>query len=172
MAGMIFAMHQGLFSGNRAEDYPLAIRQAVEIWERDLPLASNLANISALLKQCLQRTNWVGFYLWQESQSQLVLGPFQGLPACTRIAAGKGVCGTAVAERKSQVVRDVHEFPGHIACDSASESEIVVPIIREGEVLGVLDVDSPEKARFDHVDREWLERLVQAVIPLWPRTTG
>ena len=133
-----------------------------------LPLVSNLANISALLKQGVDRTNWVGFYLWDEKTSQLVLGPFQGLPACTRIAPGKGVCGTAVSTRRTQLVLDVHEFPGHIACDGASQSEIVVPITRNGQVLGVLDLDSPEKARFDATDQEWLERIVDALVPLWP----
>ena len=133
-----------------------------------LPLVSNLANISALLKQGVDRTNWVGFYLWDQKTGQLVLGPFQGLPACTRIAPGKGVCGTAVSTRRTQLVLDVHEFPGHIACDGASQSEIVVPITRNGQVLGVLDLDSPEKARFDATDQEWLERIVDALVPLWP----
>jgi L-methionine (R)-S-oxide reductase len=147
---------------------PLLINQAKALWESDLPLSSNLANISALLKQCLDRTNWVGFYLWDDRGAQLVVGPFQGLPACTRIALGKGVCGTAASTGKTQLVADVHAFPGHIACDSASQSEIVVPIIRNGQVLGVLDIDSPERARFDATDQAWLERLVAALISLWP----
>jgi GAF domain-containing protein len=161
-------MVQSTFSGNRLEDYPLLISQAGELWDSTLPLSSNLANISALLKQCLERTNWVGFYLWDEKAAQLVLGPFQGLPACTRIALGKGVCGTAVTTRRTQLVSDVHEFPGHIACDGASLSEIVVPIVRHGRVLGVLDVDSPEKARFDSTDQAWMERFVETLVPLWP----
>lgn len=161
-------VHQSTFSGNRLEDYPLAVRQAVALWEADLPLTSNLANISALLRQCLDRINWVGFYLWHEAGSQLILGPFQGLPACTRIPMGKGVCGTAAASRKTQRVTNVHEFPGHIACDSASRSEIVVPVVKEGTVRGVLDIDSPEESRFDIVDQEWLEKLVRALVPLWP----
>lgn len=161
-------IQQSTFSGNRHEDYPLLISQAKELWESGLPLSSNLANISALLKQCLQRINWVGFYLWDDRTAQLVLGPFQGLPACTRIALGKGVCGTTASTRKTQLVPDVHEFPGHIACDGASQSEIVVPIVRGGEVLGVLDIDSPERARFDATDQEWLEDLVATLIPLWP----
>jgi GAF domain-containing protein len=161
-------VQQSTFSGNRLEDYPLAVRQVVAFWEADLPLTSNLANISALLRQCLDRINWVGFYLWQEAGSQLILGPFQGLPACTRIPVGKGVCGTAAASRKTQRVANVHEFPGHIACDSASRSEIVVPVVKQGTVLGVLDIDSPEESRFDAVDQEWLEKLVQALVPLWP----
>ena len=154
--------------GNRRADYDLLLRQAQELWEGDLPLHSNLANVSALLKQYLDRTNWVGFYLWDASRSELVLGPFQGLPACTRIGLGKGVCGTAVSSRATQLVPDVHAFAGHIACDSASNSEIVVPILRRGTVLGVLDVDSPDLGRFDATDQSGLERLVGALVPLWP----
>jgi len=161
-------MVQSTFTGNRLEDYPLLVSQATELWDITFPLGSNLANISALLKQGLDRTNWVGFYLWDEKTGQLVLGPFQGLPACTRIALGKGVCGTCVRTRQTQLVPDVHEFPGHIACDGASQSEIVVPIIRKGKVLGVLDLDSPEKARFDETDQAWLERIVDALVPVWP----
>jgi L-methionine (R)-S-oxide reductase len=156
-------------SRGRSEDYDLLLRQAKELWETGLPLSANLANISALVKQFLDRTNWVGFYLWDSSRSELILGPFQGLPACTRIPLGKGVCGTAVSTRATQLVPDVHAFPGHIACDSASNSEIVVPIIRDGTVLGVLDIDSPEFGRFDAADQSWLERLVDGLVHLWPR---
>ena len=162
-------VESGTFTGNRDQDYPLAVRQARLLWETDLPLYSNLANISALLKQCLPRTNWVGFYLWDEARSGLVLGPFQGLPACTRIGFGKGVCGTAIKERRTQLVPDVHAFPGHIACDSASVSEIVVPILRGEVALGVLDADSPERARFDVVDRRFLEEVVSTLTSLWPQ---
>jgi GAF domain-containing protein len=159
---------QTTFSGNRGEDYDLLLRQARELWEMDLPLSTNLANMTALLNQCLVRINWVGFYLWNAARNQLVLGPFQGLPACTRIDIGKGVCGTAVSSRTTQLVPDVHAFPGHIACDSASNSEIVVPIIRDGIVLGVLDVDSPDASRFDASDKLWLERFVDVLLPRWP----
>lgn len=124
--------------------------------ERDF--IANLANSAALLYHSLPDLNWAGFYLLKEGE--LVVGPFQGKPACVRIALGKGVCGTAAVERKTQVVRDVHQFPGHIACDSASHSEIVVPMIRDGELLGVLDLDSPNLARFDQEDRAGLERFV------------
>jgi GAF domain-containing protein len=120
------------------------------------------------VKQFLDRTNWVGFYLADRSGSQLVVGPFQGLPACTRIAFGKGVCGTAAAAGKTQRVGDVNAFPGHIACDSASRSEIVVPLVRGGAVLGVLDIDSPELERFDAVDQAHLEDLAAALVALWP----
>jgi GAF domain-containing protein len=123
---------------------------------------ANLANSAALIYHSLPDLNWAGFYLLKDGE--LVVGPFQGKPACVRIALGKGVCGTAAAQRKTQVVRDVHEFPGHIACDSASNSEIVVPMIKSGEVIGVLDLDSPKLARFDEDDRKGLEEFVAALL--------
>jgi len=119
---------------------------------------ANLANASALLWQYLPDINWVGFY--KMTEGLLVLGPFQGKPACVRIPVGKGVCGTAVARDEVQLVYDVHEFPGHIACDSASNSEIVLPIHAGGEIWGVLDIDSPFVGRFTEADREGLERIV------------
>src|SRR5580698_331841 len=119
---------------------------------------ANAANMSALLYQSIPALNWVGFYFLQGGE--LVLGPFQGKVACTRIAMGRGVCGTAAARRETLIVADVHAFPGHIACDSASESEIVVPLLQNGRLLGVLDVDSPELARFDHEDRDGLQEAV------------
>ena len=128
--------------------------------ERDF--IANLANSAALLYHSLPDLNWAGFYLLKDGE--LVVGPFQGRPACVRIALGKGVCGTAAQRRTTQVVRDVHEFPGHIACDAASNSEIVVPMIRNGELLGVLDLDSPKLARFDEQDREGLERFVATLL--------
>jgi L-methionine (R)-S-oxide reductase len=149
-------------------EYALLVRQAAELWETDLPLHANLANISALLKQGVDRTNWAGFYLWDQERSELILGPFQGLPACTRIAMGKGVCGAAARTRATQRVPDVHEFPGHIACDSASNSEIVIPILKKGTLLGVLDLDSPDMSRFDANDQEGLESLVDLLVSLWP----
>ena len=119
----------------------------------------NLANASALLYDTLEDLNWAGFYLMQDEK--LVLGPFQGKPACIEIEVGKGVCGTAVAKRKTVLVKNVHEFEGHIACDSASNSEIVVPIFNGDEVVGVLDIDSPIFERFDESDRVGLEELVK-----------
>ena len=119
---------------------------------------ANLANVSALLWQELPRINWVGFY--KMTDGALVLGPFQGKPACIRIEVGKGVCGTAVAENRTQLVYDVHQFPGHIACDCASNSEIVVPIRVNGEIWGVLDIDSPEIGRFTAEDQVGLEEIV------------
>lgn len=125
---------------------------------------ANLSNASAHLAQALERINWCGFYLLRGGE--LVLGPFQGKPACVRIPMGKGVCGTAAARRETLVVPDVERFPGHIACDAASRSEIVVPILEEGRLRGVLDVDSPEVSRFDAVDREGLEGFVRTLVPL------
>jgi GAF domain-containing protein len=125
---------------------------------------ANLANASALLAQALDRVNWCGFYLLQGGE--LVLGPFQGKPACVRIPLGKGVCGAAAELGQALLVPDVEAFPGHIACDAASRSEIVVPIVGAGELLGVLDVDSAEKNRFDEVDKEGLEGFVRALVPL------
>lgn len=120
---------------------------------------ANAANMSALLYDLLPDLNWAGFYFMRGSE--LVLGPFQGKVACVRIAVGRGVCGTAVERRSSIVVPDVHAFPGHIACDSASRSELVVPLVKGGKVLGVLDLDSPSPERFDEDDRAGCERLVQ-----------
>ena len=124
---------------------------------------ANLSNAAALLAQSLDRINWCGFYLLREAD--LVLGPFQGKPACVRIAPGKGVCGTAAARRETVVVPDVQRFPGHIACDPASRSEIVVPILENGVLRGVLDVDAPEPERFDDEDRAGLEAFAAALVP-------
>ncbi len=123
---------------------------------------ANLANSSALLFDLLDDLNWAGFYIWK--QDQLVLGPFQGKTACVRIDEDKGVCGTAYSQRKIMVVEDVHEFPGHIACDPNSRSEIVLPVIVGGEVIAVLDIDSPTKARFDEVDRKYLKEFVEILV--------
>ena len=130
--------------------------------EGEPDLIANAANVAALLFTRLPRVNWAGFYLLGDGE--LVLGPFGGQPACTRIPLGRGVCGTAAVRRETVVVPDVHEFPGHIACDAASRSEIVVPLLRDGELLGVLDVDSPEVARFDEEDRVFLEQVARLVV--------
>ena len=136
-----------------------AIAQPVSALIEGVPYeVANLANVSALLWQELPRINWVGFY--KMTDGVLVLGPFQGKPACIRIEVGKGVCGTAVAENRTQLVYDVHQFPGHIACDCASNSEIVVPIRVNGEIWGVLDIDSPEIGRFTQEDQAGLEKIV------------
>lgn len=122
---------------------------------------SNLANASALLGDALRNINWVGFYLMKEGR--LVLGPFQGKPACIEIEIGKGVCGTAVLKDQVMLVKDVHQFPGHIACDSASNSEIVVPLYKNGNLWGVLDLDSPYVGRFTENDRQELENLTKII---------
>jgi L-methionine (R)-S-oxide reductase len=130
---------------------------------------ANVANMAALIYHGLPELNWAGFYFAQGNE--LVLGPFQGKPACVRIAWGKGVCGTAAARRRSLVVPDVHEFPGHIACDEASASELVVPLLLGGRVVGVLDLDSPVHGRFDEEDRAGCERLAEILMahhPDWP----
>jgi L-methionine (R)-S-oxide reductase len=128
--------------------------------ERDA--LANFANMSALLYEALPDLNWVGFYFLRGRE--LVLGPFQGKVACVRIALGSGVCGTAAARRETVIVPDVHAFPGHIACDAASRSEIVVPLIHQGQLLGVLDIDSPRPARFDHEDGVGLKPLVDVLL--------
>jgi GAF domain-containing protein len=128
--------------------------------ERDL--IANAANTAALVYDALPELNWAGFYLYKSGE--LVLGPFQGKPACVRIGMGKGVCGTAAARRETVLVEDVHAFPGHIACDSASNSEIVIPLLRDGELLGVLDLDSPMLRRFGAVDQRGLEALARVFI--------
>jgi len=122
------------------------------------------ANTAALIFWSLPDLNWAGFYLVEGATGDLVLGPFQGKPACVRIAIGKGVCGTAAARRETVVVRDVHAFPGHIACDSASNSEIVVPIVAGERLVGVLDLDSPAHGRFDEIDAKGLEALVRVFV--------
>ncbi len=122
---------------------------------------SNLANASALIYSSMDRLNWAGFYLMHDGK--LRLGPFQGKIACTEIAVGRGVCGTAVQKNETIVVKDVHEFPGHIACDGASNSEIVIPIHKNGEIYGVLDIDSPVIGRFTDEDKEELEKCVKVL---------
>ena len=131
--------------------------------EGETDALANLANASGLLADALDRINWCGFYLLR--RGELVLGPFQGKPACVRIALGKGVCGTAAARRETLIVPDVNAFPGHIACDAASRSEIVVPILAGGVLLGVLDVDAPETNRFDAADQSGLEEFVRILTP-------
>ncbi|MEQ1863686.1 MAG: GAF domain-containing protein [Micropepsaceae bacterium] len=145
-------------SGSKAEIYEELARQARGLLDGERDLIANAANVAALIWTLMPDLNWAGFYFVKGGE--LVLGPFQGKPACVRIAMGKGVCGTAAATRASVLVDDVHAFPGHIACDSASNSELVVPLIKNGIVHGVLDLDSPLFARFDASDRAAFERLV------------
>ena len=142
-------------------NYGLLVRQARELAAEESWYVPLLANVSALIWQALLDLNWAGFYLMRDGA--LVLGPFQGKPACIHIAPGKGVCGTAVALNATQRVADVHQFPGHIACDGASNSEIVIPLRQNGRVVGVLDIDSPRLDRFSAEDQQGLEALARAV---------
>lgn len=135
-------------------------QQLDHLLEGEPNFIANLSNMSSLLALHLQEINWAGFYLYSESDGQLILGPFQGKPACIRIPMGRGVCGTAAEQCTPIVVDDVFAFPGHIACDPASRSEIVIPIVHEDRLIGVLDIDSPKLARFDDEDRVGMEKLV------------
>ncbi|WKE67373.1 GAF domain-containing protein [Gallaecimonas kandeliae] len=146
---------------NKAAFYAELTQMTLGLIEGEPDLIANLANVSALLNEHLDDLNWVGFYLLQGDT--LVLGPFQGKAACVRIPVGKGVCGTAVSAAATQRVEDVHAFPGHIACDAASNSEIVVPLVVDGAIIGVLDVDSPSFSRFDEADEAGLDSLVLAL---------
>lgn len=143
--------------GTKPEIYHELALQARGLFDGERDWLANAANLSSLLFGGLADLNWAGFYVLKDGE--LVLGPFQGRPACVRIAMGRGVCGTAAAERTTLVVKDVHEFPGHIVCDVASNSEIVVPLEKDGRLIGVLDIDSPVFARFDDEDRAGLEAL-------------
>ena len=144
-------------SADKAALYADLLSAANALTKDEPDAVANMANVSALLWQFLPDLNWAGFY--RLVGDELVLGPFQGKPACIRIPMGRGVCGAAAATRETQVVEDVHAFPGHIACDAASASEIVLPIVQGGRLIGVLDLDSPKVARFDSEDAAGLEAL-------------
>jgi len=145
----------------KIEHYQRLTKQVIALIESEPDLIANLSNISALLNMELEELNWVGFYLLKDNE--LVLGPFQGKPACVRIPVGRGVCGTAVATNSVQRIHDVHQFEGHIACDAASNSEIVIPFSINGEIFGVLDIDSPKVGRFNEIDQQGLTFLMQEV---------
>jgi len=149
---------QAIAATSKSEFYAAFNRQLEAVLHGERDWTANLAQMSALLMQTLPDLNWAGFYLLKEGE--LVLGPFQGKVACVRIALGRGVCGTAAARRASVVVPDVHAFPGHIACDSASNSEVVVPLLHQGQLYGVLDLDSPKTGRFTDEDARGLEQAV------------
>lgn len=148
---------------DREEYYPDFLRQLESLLSDENDWLANMANTASLIYNLVPKLNWVGFYLLQ-SKDELVLGPFQGQPACVRIKVGKGVCGTAVAEGKTQLVENVHDFPGHIACDPNSTSELVIPLEVAGEIVGVLDLDSPAESRFNRVDKEYLTKAVKILI--------
>lgn len=149
-------------AGTKPEQYELLLQQAQAVFAGERDPIANAANLAALIYHGLPDLNWAGFYLYDGTE--LVLGPFQGKVACVRIAIGRGVCGSAAASGETVLVPDVHEFPGHIACDAASRSEVVVPLSRDGRLLGVLDLDSPLPGRFDQDDRAGLEALARAWI--------
>lgn len=155
-----------MFAVTARSDSPAVLdelaEQARALLEGERDPVANAANLSALIFATVPDLNWAGFY-WMKG-GELVLGPFQGKPACVRIAVGKGVCGTAVAERRTILVPDVHAFPGHIACDSASNSEVVVPVVKDGRVIGVLDVDSPRLARFGEAEAKAFEAVARLYV--------
>ena len=144
---------------NKQQLYAELIQQARAIVADERDVIANMANLSALIYWALPDVNWAGFYI--HKTQQLVLGPFHGQPACIRIPLGKGVCGTAAKDKQIQLIDDVHQFPGHIACDAASNSEIVLPIVKDGHVFAVLDLDSPKISRFDHEDKTGLSQIVE-----------
>ena len=152
---------------NKTELYAMLEKMLRSLVDNTPYLTANLANASAVLADALKDINWVGFYLMEGGK--LVLGPFQGKVACVEIPVGKGVCGAAVERKETVRVENVHEFPGHIACDCASNSEIVVPLLRDGEVMGVLDIDSPLLARFTKEDEEGLDRIGKVLETIFKR---
>ena len=154
-------------TGNKAEQYAQLLGQARALMAGESDHIANAANLSALVYHALPDLNWVGFYFYDGNE--LVVGPFQGLPACVRIPLHKGVCGAAARTRQTQRIDDVHAFPGHIACDSASNSELVVPLVTaDGRLIGVFDLDSPQHARFDAEDQAGLEALAAAFVHMLP----
>ncbi|WP_058855178.1 GAF domain-containing protein [Nocardia jinanensis] len=149
-------------TGDRAEGYRRLTAQAAALLAGESDRTANAANLSSLVYHSLAEVNWAGFYFYDGRE--LVVGPFQGRPACVRIALGAGVCGTAARTRRTQLVPDVHAFPGHIACDADSRSEIVIPLVHDSELLGVLDLDSPRPGRFDETDRLGLESIAEVFL--------
>ncbi|HEY8013340.1 MAG TPA: GAF domain-containing protein [Dongiaceae bacterium] len=154
---------QAIESTGKSEFYRELASQLTSLLEGESDPIANAANTAALLFQMMANINWAGFYLLRDGK-ELVLGPFQGLPACVRIPVGRGVCGTAVEQKHSILVEDVHAFAGHIACDAASRSELVVPLIGKGRILGVLDLDSPAVGRFDAEDQAGVERIASIYV--------
>jgi L-methionine (R)-S-oxide reductase len=149
-------------TGSKPEQYAQLLAQARALVQGERDRIANAANLSALIYHALPQLNWAGFYFYDGTE--LVVGPFQGLPACVRIPLHKGVCGAAASSRQTQRIDDVDAFPGHIACDSASRSELVVPLLHDGQLVGVLDIDSPVSARFDAEDQRGLEAIAQVFI--------
>ncbi|AFU06050.1 GAF domain-containing protein [Nocardia brasiliensis] len=153
-------------TGDRTEQYRQLTAQASALVAGEPDRTANAANIAALVFHALPDVNWVGFYF--HDGHELVVGPFQGKPACVRIPLGKGVCGTAAQTGETQLVPDVHVFPGHIACDADTRSEVVVPLVHNGALIGVFDLDSPKPGRFDEIDRQGLESVARAFLAALP----
>ena len=149
-------------SSNKTKNYEILLSNLDYYIIKGDNLVTNLSNLSAILNYFLNDINWVGFYLYD--QEKLYLGPFQGLPACTLISLGNGVCGTCAISKESIVVNDVHKFKNHIGCDSSSNSEIVIPIVKNNELIGVLDIDSPSYSRFDQIDKLYLEKVIGKLV--------
>lgn len=161
----MFQLSDDLCAAPKSDQYATLVDMARGLLADERDLIANAANFSALVYHSLADLNWAGFYFYDGTE--LVVGPFQGKPACVRIAIGRGVCGTAAQTRATQLVRDVHAFPGHIACDAASRSEIVVPLVApDGTLIGVWDVDSPREARFDEADQAGMEALCAVFVEL------
>ena len=154
-------MEQYAFSENIEENYKLMVRTVKAFLDGEPNVIANLSNTSAIINEYVKNINWVGFYLMENGE--LVLGPFQGKPACIRIPVGRGVCGRAAERKETIIVENVHQFPGHIACDAASNSEIVIPMMKNGEIFGVLDIDSPELGRFTELEKKYLEEVVAII---------
>ncbi|GAA5102446.1 GAF domain-containing protein [Nocardia iowensis] len=153
-------------TGDRTEQYHQLAAQAAALVAGEVDRVANAANLSALVFHALPELNWVGFYFYDGRE--LVVGPFQGKPACVRIPIGKGVCGTAAQTRETQLVPDVHAFPGHIACDAETRSEVVIPLVHNGALVGVFDLDSPKPGRFDEIDQRGLESIARAFLDSLP----
>ncbi len=151
-------------STNKSKNYEIMLEQLRYLLSKEDHFLTSLSNFTALLNYFIDDINWVGFYLYDGEK--LYLGPFQGLPACTVIRLGSGVCGTSAQEQKTYIVNDVHSFPGHIACDGASNSEIVIPIIQNEQLFGVLDIDSPITNRFDEIDQLYLEKAINKLVDI------
>lgn len=143
--------------------YPTLKNELLALVEGENNLIANLANISSWIYHSMPNLNWCGFYLWSQSDQELILGPFQGKPACLRIKPERGVCGASYSQQKVMNVPDVHAFAGHIACDSASRSELVIPLMKNNKVIGVLDLDSPQVARFSKIDEDELSAIIKLI---------
>lgn len=162
-----------MFESKEFESQESLKTSALALIEGETNWVANLANLSSLLFHSIPDLNWAGFYLWDDASQELVLGPFQGKPACIRIKPNRGVCGLAYSSKAPQMINDVHQFPGHIACDPLSQSELVIPLISDEVCIGVLDLDSPIRGRFSQKDLDLVQEVVTAIVPrLWGGESG